>query len=285
MDWDDYRFFLMVARAPSIRSAATKLEVSHSTVLRRVDRLETSLGARLFERTTGGFQLTPAGEDVLQSVHEMEESVQSIDRTVTGRDSSLEGLVRVSMPEVVAHPSMFPDLGSLKQQFPNIRLEIDLSYGFADLNKREADIAVRFTNRPPEDLVGRKVGTFAMAAYATQEYIDQHRPHEANSTAQMIGYGNPDTWKPRHGFDHLDAMGFFDNISLQIDIANANLGIGSLPTYLADREPRLVRISEPEMHRDIWVLYHTDLRYTSRVRVVRDFFVESFNRLFANGHA
>lgn len=280
MDWDDYRFFLMVTRAPSIRGAASTLGVSHSTVLRRVDRLEDTLGARLFERVTGGFSLTPAGEDVLRSVKEIEESVQSIDRSVTGRDASLEGLVRVSMPEVMAHPCLFPDLSKLKNQFPNIKLEIELSYGLSNLHKREADLAVRFTNTPPEDLVGRKVGQFAMAAYATQHYIDQHQPMSPDSSAQMIGYGNPDTWKPRHGFDHLTAMGFFDNISLQIDLANAGLGIGSLPTYIANQEPKLVQISEPMMHIDIWVLYHTDLRYTSRVRVVRDFFVDAFATLF-----
>ncbi len=282
MDWDDYRFFLMVARAPSIRAAASKLGVSHSTVLRRVDRLEDTLGARLFERASGGFSLTPAGEDVLLSVKEIEESVQSIDRSVTGRDASLEGLVRVSMPEVMAHPLLFPDLSKLKEQFPNINLEIELSYGLSNLHKREADIAIRFTNSPPDDLVGRKVGEFAMAAYATQTYIDEHKPSNHDSTAQLIAYGNPDVWRPRHGFDHLSAMGFFDNISLQIDLANASLGIGSLPVYIADREPKLVRISEPTMHRDIWVLYHTDLRYTSRVRVVRDFFVDGFAELFGN---
>jgi len=281
MDWDDYRFFLMVARAPSIRGAASKLGVSHSTVLRRVDRLEVTLGARLFERTVGGFNLTPAGEDVLHSVHEIEESVQSIDRSVTGRDSSLEGLVRISMPDVMAHPLLFPDLTGLKEQFPNIKLEVELSYGLSNLHKREADMAIRFTNAPPEDLVGRKVGRFSMAAYATQQYIDDHQPHSLDSQAQMIAYGNPDTWKPRHGFDHLTAMGFFDNISLQIDLVNAGLGIGSLPTYIADREPRLVKISEPSMERDIWVLYHTDLRYTSRVRVVRDYFVDGFAKLFS----
>lgn len=278
MDWDDYRFFLTVARTPSVRAAALRLEVSHSTVLRRLDRLEAVLGARLFERNAVGFRLTPAGEDVLQGAEEIEESVQGIDRTVTGRDSSLEGIVNISMPDIFSGIGLFPDLSKLAEQFPNIRLKIDLSYGLVDLSKREADIAIRVTDHPPEDLVGRKVGEFAMAAFATQKYIDQHKPRDPESSAKMIGYGNPDKWQPRHGFDHLQAMAYIDDIMVQLDLCKAHAGIASLPLQLAKSHEDLVQISEPTMHRDIWVLYHTDLRYTSRVRVVRDFFVESLQK-------
>ena len=280
LDWDDYRFFLMVARTPSVRAAAIKLGVSHSTVLRRLDRLEELLGARLFDRNAVGFRLTPAGEDVLQGVHEIEESVQSIDRMVTGRDSSLEGVVRITMPEIFAHPALFPDLAALKSQFPNIKLEVDLSYSLVNLGKREADIAIRCTDNPPEDLVGRRIGRLGMAAYATQAYIDKHRPLNPDSTAELIGYGNPDIWHARHGLNHLDVLGFFDNI-LQVNLVKQGLGIGSLPNLIAEHEPELVRISEPSIQRDIWVLYHTDLRYTSRVRAVRDFLVSSFEKSLA----
>jgi DNA-binding transcriptional LysR family regulator len=278
MDWDDYRIFSMVARTPSIRAAAVELGVSHSTVLRRLDRLEDKLGARLFDRHAVGFRLTPAGEDVLEGVRDIEESVQSIDRSVTGRDSALEGIVKVTMPDIFAHPALFPDLARFSSQFPNIQLDIDLSYSLADLGKREADIAVRVTNDPPEDLIGRKMGPAYMAAYAEKEYVKKHRPHRPDSTAQHIGFGNPELWECRHGFNHLDVIGFFDNLMLQVTLARQGVGIASLPTMIGNSETKLKRISEPLQIADVWLLYHTDLRNTSRVRAVRDYLQQSMQK-------
>ncbi|MFK7732616.1 MAG: LysR family transcriptional regulator [Pseudomonadales bacterium] len=273
MDWNDYHFFLVVARTPSVRAAAAELNVSHSTVLRRVENLENRLGARLFERQTVGFRLTPAGEEVFAGACDIEESIQSIDRAVTGRDSSLEGLVKISMPAVFSHRAVCPDFLSFKEQFPGIKLEVDLSYVNVNLNKREADIAVRFTRSPPEDLVGRRVGRAAMAPYATKKYVKKHKPMDAQSSAQLIGYGNPDTWRALAGFEHLDVAGFYDDIFLQVDLTKRGFGIGTVPIFMCASDPNLVQLAPPAQVFDVWVLYHTDLRYTSRVRAVRDFLV------------
>lgn len=275
LDWDDYRIFLTVARTPSIRAAAEDLQVSHSTVLRRVDRLEDKLGARLFERRTVGFRLTPAGEDVLQGVHDIEESVQSIDRSVTGRDSALEGIVRVSMPDVFAHPALFPDLKKFNEQFPNIQLDIDLSYALADLSKREADIALRVTNDPPDDLVGRKLSPASIAAYAREDYVARYQPQEPDSKALRLAFGSPDTFECQCGFGHLKVSGYFDSMMLPITLALQGAGVAALPIVIGDSEPSLVRLSEPIHQSDVWLLYHMDLRYTSRVRAVRDFFQQT----------
>jgi DNA-binding transcriptional LysR family regulator len=280
LDWDDYRIFLTVARTPSIRTAALELQISHSTVLRRLDRLEDKLGARLFERRNVGFRLTPAGEDVYQGVCEIEESVQGIDRSVTGRDSVLEGVVKVTMPDVFGHPALFPDLSKFNERFPLIQLDVDLSYSYADLGKREADIALRITNAPSDDLVGRKIGSAHMANYATQAYIGKHRPFEAKSQAKVIASGNPDTWSPRPELDHLTAIGYFDNMLLRVTLACQGVGIAYLPTPVGDYEANLIRLTEPVPVADAWLLYHTDLRYTSRVRAVRDFLQESLTSLF-----
>lgn len=280
LDWDDYRIFLAVARTPSIRAAANDLQVSHSTVLRRVDRLEEKLGARLFERRSVGFRLTPAGEEVLQGAQDIEESVQAIDRSVTGRDSALEGVVKVTMPDGFIHHSLFPDLKKFSDQFPNIQLDVDLSESFADLSKREADIALRITDDPPEDLVGRKLNSVLMAAYAHKDHVEQYEPHKPDSKALRIGYGAPETFVCQFGFEHLKVCGYFDNVLLQIRLALQGLGVVSLPVLMGDSEPSLVRLTEPVNVGDVWLLYHTDLRYTSKVRAVRDFFEQTVYEQF-----
>jgi DNA-binding transcriptional LysR family regulator len=274
-----------VARTPSIRAAAAKLSISHSTVLRRLDRLEDKLGARLFERRTVGFRLTPAGEDVYEGSRDIEEIVQSIDRSVTGRDSALEGLVKVTMPDVFSHPALFPDLNQFNKQFPNITLDINLSYSLADLGKREADIAIRVTDNPPADLVGRKLSRASIAAYGHKDYIEHYQPHKPNSKAKRIAFGNPDTWKCVHGFGHLGVLGYFENMMLRVTLTQQGAGIAGMPTIIGDSEPSLVRVSDPIHTSDVWLLYHMDLRYTSRVRAVRDFLQNSLLEKLAESDA
>lgn len=278
MDWDDYRIFLAVARTPSIRAAAAKLEVSHSTVLRRIERLEEKLEARLFERRNVGFRLTETGQEVLIGAEEIEESIQDIDRSVTGRDSALHGLVKISMPNAVLHPSQQLDIVAFRRRFPGILLQIDLSYDLVDLRRREADIAVRFIDTPPEDLVAKKIGTVEIAAYATQEYITKYKPLQQDSKAEIIGYGQPTTWTSPSNFEHLNVAGFFDDVLFQVELTKSGLGVGILPSAIADKEPSLVKITDPDSTVDAWVIYHPDLRQTSRVRVVRDFLVEDLRK-------
>lgn len=274
MDWDEYRVLLACSRSESIRAAARTLGVSHSTVLRKLERLETRLNTRLYDRSLSSFQLTDSGEDVLVGVKEAEDSFQSVERVVTGRDETLEGMVVVSMPGDIGHYVLLPDIQRFKQQFPGIQLKIDMSYSVADLHKREADIAIRFTQSPHDDLVGRRLGSAYQAVYATPAYIDAFRPEQKKSKAQWIGWGTPARWLAKTPFPHLGVFGLFDSIKLQIDLVKSGVGIGYLPCFLAEKEPKLVRLSEPNYISDLWVLYHSDLRKTTRIRVVRDFFIE-----------
>ncbi len=258
-----------------------RLGTSHSTVLRKIDQLEQVLGARLFERNGHNLSLTSAGEDVLNGAKELEDSVQGIERLVTGRDSQLEGVVKLSTPDWFTHSTLLFDLNQFRQRFPKIQLEVELSYRSADLRRREADIAIRIMRQPPDDLVGRNLGEFTMAAYATQAHVDAYSPASPETKSGMLAWGSPDTWRPRHGFDHLKAVGFFDNVPLQCDLARQGVGVASLPCLLGDSISDLVRISDPMHMGEMWVVYHADLRYTSRVRAVRDFLCENLSKHIA----
>src|SRR5258705_10579830 len=70
IDWDDVRYFLAVARGGSIRAAAARLGVNHSTVLRRIAQLEERLGALMLEKLPPGYRLTPPGEEALEFAHQ-----------------------------------------------------------------------------------------------------------------------------------------------------------------------------------------------------------------------
>jgi molybdate transport repressor ModE-like protein len=143
IDWDDVRYFLAVARGGSIRAAAARLGVNHSTVLRRIAQLEERLGALMFEKLPSGYRLTTAGEEVLELADRMEASSHQLETRVFGRDQSVRGLLRMTLAPTLATHLLMPDLTDFARLYPDIEMEI-LAYGeLANLTNREADVAIR----------------------------------------------------------------------------------------------------------------------------------------------
>jgi len=277
MNWDDLKIFLAVAEAPSMRVAAKNLRVSHSTVSRRIEALEVDLGVRLFDRMPDGYRLTLSGEQLLPVALTMEESLHSFGRTVTGRDDELKGQVCVTIPDVVAYTFFTQHFAEFMRQYPDIQLKIHDSFEVFDLSRREADVAIRVTNSPPEHLIGRKLGNLHQAVYATRDYLAKHDPADPNSTAKWVGWGTPEerpTWISSSPFPHLGVMGHFNNMMIQYSATKEGLGLGYFCCALGDSDPDLVRLSEPKPTLDVWLLSHRDLRAAARMRAFRQFMIK-----------
>ena len=143
IDWDDVRYFLAVARGGSVRAAAERLGVNHSTVLRRIAQLEERLGVHMFEKLPSGYRLTAAGEEVLEFAGQMEASSHQLETRVFGRDESVRGLLRITLAPPLATHLLMPDFADFARLHPDIEMDI-LSFGeLANLTNREADVAIR----------------------------------------------------------------------------------------------------------------------------------------------
>jgi DNA-binding transcriptional LysR family regulator len=143
IDWDDVRYFLAVARGGSVRAAAERLGVNHSTVLRRIAQLEERLGVHMFEKLPSGYRLTAAGEEVLEFADQMEASSHLLETRVFGRDQSVRGLLRVTLAPPLATHLLMPDFADFARLHPDIEMEILSSGELANLTNREADVAIR----------------------------------------------------------------------------------------------------------------------------------------------
>lgn len=276
MDWDDLRIFLAVARRGSVRAAADALDVNHSTVSRRIRAFEKKLGVRLFERLPTGYVTTPSGEDMLQAALRLERDILALERQVLGRDTQLTGDLRVTMPDVLATKLLMPDLTSFAQTYPGIDLEVIVSDENFNLTKREADVAIRLTNDPPEHLVGRRLFTHSIAVYATVNYLAQHEPGHVPSSLEWIGWGDvgrDPKWIQATPFPSVPVRHRLNNVLLQLEAVKSGLGISILPCFVGDQEPSLRRLPPgiPKPSRAIWLLTHADLRTTARVRSFIDF--------------
>lgn len=283
-DWDDYRYVLAVARTGSIRAAAAALGVNHSTVSRRIDAFEARLQVRLFERLPTGYFMTGTGEEMAAFARRIEAETLAASRLLAGREARLSGTLRVTMPNTIAVHFAMPDLVRFSDEHPEISLELDVTLSMADLARREADVAIRVSNDPPGNLVGRRLLRYARAIYASEGYLSRHdsaRPRSAAGPGMTwIGWDDtvPDPqWVRQSPYPDAPARNRISNTLVHLEAAKCGMGICMLPCFVGDTEPTLRRLppGTPEPDRDIWLLTHEDLRHTARVRRFLDFMAEA----------
>ena len=273
--WDDIRYFLALAREGSLSGAARCLAVEHSTVGRRVDALEQSLGVRLFDRLPRGWQLTPEGEMLADQAQRMEMEALSFSRAALGV-SALKGTVRISAPPVVASHFIAPRLGTLRARWPGIHLELIGEAREANLARGEADLAIRLKRPTAPGLVARAMGEMGYGLYATQAWFD--RPA---SEWEFLGYDDSlrqvpqQQWLEKLAGERPFVLRSNDLASLY-HWARGGLGLALLPHFLAAEDPLLRPVPQVTCptQRKFWLVLHPDLKRSPRVRAVADGLIE-----------
>lgn len=273
MNWDDFRFFLALARARTVSGAGRDLAVKHTTVARRISALEAKLATRLFERSTDGYVMTQAGENLYEHAALIEEQVQAADREVFGLDTQLQGELTLTGAQVTLNRLVIPHLDKFHELYPGIELQLSATVELEDLAARQADIALRLTPKPPDYLVGKKLLPLNQGIYGSSTYLNKH------SKPQHIILWNdelewPD-WAKQHFADAKVVLRTNDVTSLLACVRN-HMGLAQLPCYIGDSVTELRRLDLSLAPSDwsIWVLSHVDLRATARVRVCREFLID-----------
>src|SRR3954469_24475848 len=167
--WDDFRLIKAIADAKGLPTAAERLGVNHSTVFRRLRQIEAALGVPLFERHRLGYVPTAAGEEMVALADRLDEDITAFTRKVSGRELSPAGELRVTTNDSLLVHLLTPLFAVFLRQCPDMRLDIVLSNQPLNLSKRDADVAIRATDNPPETLVGRRVATIAWAVYGRRD--------------------------------------------------------------------------------------------------------------------
>ena len=273
MKWDDLRYFVALARAGSLSAAARNLKAEHTTVARRVAALEVSLGAKLFERAAKGYRLTVQGEEFAELAYRIEGEVFGIERLADASDAGIAGVVRVSAPPAIASYYLTERLALLREAYPGIIVELIGDSRAANLSRREADIAVRLFQPEDGDMVGRRIGAFAHGLYGAKSYLAA----TSDGDRQYLGYNDSSSTFPNSNGccrSLRPALAFRSNeLACLHQAIVAGVGLGALPRFIGDSDERLQRVpmrNEPRATREIWLLVHSDLRRSSRVRVVLD---------------
>ncbi len=274
MRWDDVQVFLEVAQQGSLAGAARELSLNHSTIYRRLKALEEDLQVTLFDRDSGRYTLTEAGQGVLPDAEAAADAMLAFRRGVEGRDRALEGLVRLTAPESLLG-LITPHLQPFRERYPGIQVQMSFSDRFLDLERREADVALRPTPRPEAGAVGRRVSAIAWTVYAPAAM-------SADAVAALPWAAFSDDkshlaaarwWAAHHEDAETQVLVRVNSVpAMQAVICEAGCR-GMLPCFAGDPDPNLQRVRPvvPQAASALWLLAHPDLRHAARIRALVDY--------------
>lgn len=286
MNWDDLKIFLEIAHARGLKKAAYQLGMHHTSCARRIKALEETVGTRLFDRLPQGYVLTDTGRELFLSANKIRDEFNAIEGYILGKDSRLEGNICVTIPNGFATHLLMPDITDFMTLYPEVTVEVNMTYAIKDLANREADVAIRHAEYPPESLAGKRVGRIYFSAYASKNYLQDHDPKANPEGCRWLGWGDASThlnWPEKKKFPSIPVCGNLYSDVLQLAAIKEDMGIASLPCFIGDNDPEITRISgAAAVPRDwIWVLAHKDMMTNAKVRTFIDFISERFEQ-YAN---
>lgn len=280
ISWDDFHLIKAIADSRGLAGAAARLGLNHSTVFRRLGQVEHALGTVLFERHRTGYALTAVGEEMVELATRLDDDITGFTRKVAGRTISPAGELRVTTNDSLLIHVLTPLFARFQRECPDIRLDVVLGNEPLNLSKRDADVAIRATDAPPETLVGRRVARIAWALYGRAADFPRPEPPALRDLTDRswvsLGDNLAGLKAVRFVRQHVAPRRVMYRINTVLGLAEAvesGVGIGHLPCFIGDVRPTLVRLAppDPDFAADLWLLTHPDLRQSARVRVFLDY--------------
>jgi DNA-binding transcriptional LysR family regulator len=279
ISWDLYRSFLAVLSEGSLSGAARALDIAQPTVGRHVAALERALGTALFTRSQTGLRPMESALSLRTYLQAMSNSVAALERAVFSQGSGVRGVVRVTASEVIGVEVLPPIVARLREEHPDLQVELTLSDRMQDLLQREADIAVRMTRPTQELLIARRIGHVGLGLHATRQYVKRHGAPETLADLQhhaLIGFDQPTAFiraagKSLPGFQR-EVFAMRANSDLaQLALIRSGAGIGICQVAIGKRDG-LVRLLRKQfsLQLDTWIAMHEDLRNSPGCRVTFD---------------
>lgn len=274
----DLELVLALVRGRSLQGAAERLKVDTSTVFRSIKRIEKDLGELLFERGRQGYLPTELGRELAVHAERIETQLQEAREAAARAGSEPAGALRITTTDTVLNGLLLPVLGKFAAAYPQVELELVATNTLANLSQRDADVAIRATRKPPEHLVGSRLGTLPSAIFASQLYLNRMRGNLDLDKADWIALDesladHPSVrWRKQH-YPKVQPRYRCNSVLSVAGSVVWGLGVGVAPMFLLKNHPQ-VRIVEgpvPALETDLWMLAHPDIRHLKRVKLLFDF--------------
>jgi DNA-binding transcriptional LysR family regulator len=285
MNWDDIKLFLEVARSERLSIAAKRLNLDASTLSRRLHKLEESLTTKLFERTVDGHVLTFDGTKLLQYARRMELDAGQAFDDIKEQKSVNSGRVRIGVTEAFGSFFISPHLIALKQEFPNIQIELVHFARDVKISRNEADIAIAVEKPKSTSTIITKLCDYQLQLYGHGSYLESiNNQVELSQLAnyQWVSYVDNLLFTEQLSYLkelsaklRVDIIPSFQSTSItsQYSAIKSGLGIGILPCFLAEQDASLVKlcIDDIKLVRSFYLVTHPESKRLSQVNTVWEY--------------
>ncbi|WP_221793433.1 LysR family transcriptional regulator [Oceanobacter mangrovi] len=284
--WDDLHIAYRVAEAGTLSAAAERLGLNHSTLLRRISRLEQQLGTRLFIRHQRGYQLTDAGQLMLERMQPVADEMVRLFNGLSTYESTPSGTLRIS---TVSDFSLFfaPLLHAFREAYPQIRVHVVATDERTSLASGDVHAAIRMGEQPTEpDLIARKLMPSPMDLFAAQSYVERYGLLRNMADVNRHFWVLPSGRKRqipgiRELVDRIDPSRIVFESNSFTDIFSAvSEGMGVGPVGFLQRASSInqdlvqIDLGLPTPQAFMWFVYHKDMRGSSRIRALQNFMIE-----------
>ncbi|EKG38370.1 LysR family transcriptional regulator [Pseudomonas syringae] len=269
----DLSLVLALVRGRTLARAADLLQVDVSTVFRSIRRLEAALGAALFEKNRRGYIPTDTAQAMAEQAERAEQALAAARIALQQGEQVVSGTVRLTCTDAVLHSLLLPALADFMPQYPALTLELATSNAFANLSRRDADIALRLTNTPPEHLIGRCLGSADYFICGRPEYREALTQNPAS-----LPWISPDDSMPDHtsviwrkqAFPGVLPSYRCSNMSAVSQLVAAGLGVAALTGFTVEGLGAVERLSGPleGCRTDLWLLTRPDCRALRSVQTL-----------------
>lgn len=272
---NDLSLVLALVRGRSLARAAELLQVDISTVFRSIRRLESSLGSALFEKSRRGYVPTDIAQAMAEQAERAEQALGAARMALQQGEQVVSGTVRLTCTEAVLHSLLLPALARFMPAYPALNLELSTSNNFANLSRRDADIALRLTDTPPEHLVGRELGS--------ADYVICGRPDYRQALAKdptSVPWIAPDDSMPEHvsviwrerTWPSVVPRYRCSSMAAVSQLVAAGLGVAALTDFTARDLHGVEALSEPleGCNTGVWLLTRPDCRALRSVQTLFD---------------
>jgi len=287
-DWNQARAFLTTAVEGSLSAAARKLGLTQPTLSRQVAQLEADLGVLLFERVGRGLTLTEPGHELLAHFEKMGRAAENISLTASGQSQTVEGRVSIAATDIMATYFLPEAIKQLRDIAPGIEIELVVANKISDLQRREADIAIRHIRPEQPELIGKLLGQAEGCVYGSVDYFARFgTPQNMTdfNTATFVSYGSAEEFISY--MNELGASLTTQNVKYcgghgvaGWEMVKKGLGLGAMMNTLAQSTPDIhpVLPKQTTMRFPVWLIAHKELHTGKRFRIVFDFLAEYLPR-------
>jgi DNA-binding transcriptional LysR family regulator len=287
------RVFVAVAREGSFTRAAEQLGIAVQTASKAVRQLEANLNAQLCDRTTRSVTLNDTGRAYFERCLELLDQFDELDSAVSAEHSAPQGRIRMTAPTTFGERNLLPVLASYLSDYPNIRIDLNLSDRKIALVDEGYDLAIRIGELKDSTMISRKLAPMRVVVCASPEYLQQHgvpaTPQDLGNHACVIdtNFASENHWPflVDNKLQRVTVAGPFQANTPEAtrQMALAGVGIAMCPMYVISADlvaGRLQALFEKQEAYNfaVYALYPQRRHLSARVRSLVDHLAVSFRQ-------